>query len=181
MTTGDLNTIILGGAVSPGVVRLSGHDREQGWDVKEAKGSSGASTTYTGEKVAKFTATFFLVQDAANGIDEFAAWNQFQKLIESMLLGAKPFAFDIQHPDLQRQRIYQVSVAKIGGIQHDGKGGATVAVEFLEFKPPKKKGGSPKPKADKNQNAADKIADAMDPLSVAEAKLDALKKVALGP
>jgi hypothetical protein len=26
---------------------------------------------------------------------------------------------------------------------HDGKGGATVVVKFIEFRPPKKKGGSP--------------------------------------
>ena len=154
--------IILNGVQSPGIVTLSGHDRPQKWDVKSATGSAGASTTYQGEEIAKFTATFKLVKDSSamtpqgailseiisetQDLDEFAEWDEFQPLLEKSLSTKPPTALPIYHPDLIRNSINIVSVEKIGGMVHDGKGGASVTVSFLEFRPPKKKGGSPKGK-----------------------------------
>jgi hypothetical protein len=55
------DAIVLAGKRSPGFVKLSGHARAHKWDVKEADGAGGAHTTYKGENVAQFTATFTLV------------------------------------------------------------------------------------------------------------------------
>lgn len=129
----------LGGFLSPGLVTLSGHDRKQTWDVKNADGVHGASTTYKGEQVAQFRASFYLVKDPVLDLDEFALWEDFAKVIRSSLpKNGKPKALKIYHPDLAANDIKSVSQASIGGMAHDGKGGATVVVEFLEYRPPKK-------------------------------------------
>jgi len=138
------DAIVLAGKRSPGQLTLSGHDRNQKWDVKDADGSGGASTTYKGEQIAQFTATFYLVKDPVLGIDEFEEWAAFVALIRSSLPNkGKPHALDIYHPDLATNDIKSVCQASIGGMVHDGKGGATVVVKFIEFRPPKAKGGSP--------------------------------------
>lgn len=149
------NSITLNGMRSPGVVTLSGHDREHGWDIKEAKGQDGASTTRTGEKVCQFTCTFSLSDDPLSDTDDFAAWESFRAMLQFTMRGKVPTAMPIYHPDLAAQNITSVCVASIGGMQHDGKGGATVAVKLIEYRPPKKKPvGKPSSKAAKNPAAA---------------------------
>lgn len=185
-------SIVLGGVPSPGVVTLSGHDREQSWDVKESKNQSGASTTYQGEKVAKFKASFHLIYDPITGQDDFLEWEAFQLIVEAMTAGAKPFALPVYHPDLARQRITEVCGAKVGGIVYDNKGGGTVEVEFIEYKPPKKKGGTATAKPKPGEVLAKGIGDAAtdqlvavlkqnDPISQANAELDSLLKEAQSP
>jgi len=138
------DSILLANVRSPGQVTLSGHDRNQKWDVKDADGSGGASTTYKGEQIAQFTASFYLVKDPVLDLDEFAEWATFAAIIRSSLPNSgKPKALDIYHPDLAANDIKSVCQASIGGMVHDGKGGATVAVKFIEFRPAKKKGGAP--------------------------------------
>lgn len=131
--------IVLGQSLSPGVVKLSGHDRDKDWDVKKAKGQVGASSSLNGEPVGEFTATFTLVKDYETGVDEISEWDAFQRVIESTVNGQRPVALPIYHPDLARNRFTEVSAKKIGGMVHDGKGGATVVVQFLEYRPPKPK------------------------------------------
>jgi hypothetical protein len=139
------DSILLANTRSPGLVTLSGHDRNEKWDVKDADGAGGASTTYKGEQIAQFTASFYLVKDPVLDLDEFAAWETFATLIRSSLPSkGTPKALDIYHPDLAANDIKSVCKASIGGMAHDGKGGATVAVKFIEFRPAKKKGGAPK-------------------------------------
>lgn len=138
------DSIELAGKRSPGQVTLSGHDRNQKWDIKDADGAGGASTTLKGEQVAQFQASFYLVKDPVLGVDDFAAWDAFASIIrKSIPNSGKPTALKIYHPDLAANDIKSVSQASIGGMVHDGKGGATVVVKFLEFRPAKKKGGSP--------------------------------------
>jgi len=138
------NVIELAGRKSPGIVTLSGHDRNEKWDVKPADGAGGASTTYKGEEIAQFQASFYLVKDLTETLDEFAEWESFAALIRSSLPNSgKPKALTIYHPDLAANDIKSVCKASIGGMAHDGKGGATVVVKFIEYRPPKKKGGAP--------------------------------------
>jgi len=138
------DAIVLAGKRSPGFVKLSGHDRNHEWDVKKADGSGGASTTYKGESITQFQTTFTLVKDPVAGVDDFAEWETFAALIRSALPSSgKPKALSIYHPDLAKNDIKTVCPATIGGMEHDGKGGATIAVKFVEYRPPKKKGGSP--------------------------------------
>jgi hypothetical protein len=139
------DSIQLDGVRSPGFVTLSGHDRDQTWDVKEADGCGGARTTYKGEKIAQFSASFYLVKDPVLGLDEFAEWDLFAAIVRSSLAqNGKPKALPIYHPDLSANEIKSVCQASISGMAHDGKGGATVVVKFLEYRPPREgKAGLP--------------------------------------
>jgi hypothetical protein len=152
-------SITLAGVRSPGRVTLSGHDRKIGWDIKKGAGQSGATTTRTSNDPIEFTATFYLLKDEAQGIDDFELWDDFATLIYSTVAGKTPKALDIYHPDLAANDILSVVLSLFGGPVYDGKGGATIAVKFLEYKPAKAVGGSPsgsktKPKNENDPNAA---------------------------
>lgn len=187
------NSITLNGMRSPCVVTLSGHDREHSWDVKEAKGQDGASTTRGGEKIAQFTATFSLSDDPLSDTDDYASWDAFRTMLQLSMRGKVPTAMPIYHPDLAAQNITSVCVASVGGLQHDGRGGATVAVKLLEYRPPKKKPvGKPSSK-NASTNPAVAVGAALDkhmldllksgptPNAQAQATLDDLKKEAEKP
>jgi hypothetical protein len=137
------DSIVLAGVQSPGKVTLSGHDRKVTWDVKSGPGLQGATTTIKEIPPIEFTASFYLVKDDAQGIDDFAAWEPFLAVVNSSLSGTKPKALEIYHPDLALNEITSVCKAQVGGAVHDGKGGITYVIKFQEYKPPKPKGGSP--------------------------------------
>ncbi len=181
--------VVLAGVRSPGKVTLSGHKRAEKWDVKEGDGTGGATTTRKGEKVAQFTATFSLWWNPADGVDHFTEWASFLTVLRSSTAGKDPVALDIAHPDLAELGITSVVVEEIGGKQHDGKGGATVAVQFLEYRPAKPKSGTPSGSA---ANAAGAGAaggagggaaqgGTVDPNAEAKAELDALVAEAKSP
>lgn len=137
--TDDLfETVVLGGVESPGVCKLSGHDRKVDWDVKAANGQIGASTTLKGVPLVEFTLTLFLADE-----DDFNDWPPFRTQLLSTIAGSKPKALEVEHPDLAANNITSVVLSSIGGVQHDGKGGRTIVIKLQEYKPPKKKGGSP--------------------------------------
>jgi len=161
------NKIILGTTRSPGRVTLSGHDRELDWDVKVGPGTSGATTTLKSEKPTEFKATFQLIKDPTLGIDDFEDWPAFHGLINSTVTGKTPKALDIYHPDLAANYITSVVKKSVGGMVHDGKGGATVVVTFLEYKPPKPKPVTPQ---------GSKAKKTPDPDAAALAELEALTK-----
>lgn len=137
----DLTTIVLGTMRSPGKATVSGHNRDKSWDVKAAKGQVGASSTKQGDPIGEFQVLFELADDGGNGDGptDFDVWEDFQRLLESIIDGPTPKALPIYHPDLARQHYTEVSVKSIGGMIHDGLGGATVVVKFIEYKPPKPK------------------------------------------
>lgn len=140
----DYSHIILGTVMSPGIVTLSGHDRTKAWDIQPAKGTTGASSLLNGDPVGQFTASFQLSDDSPDPdseefLNDFERWERFQLMLEAMLAGPTPVALPIYHPDLVRNHFTEVTVAAIGGMRHDGRGGATVEVKFIEYKPPKPK------------------------------------------
>lgn len=137
------NVIVLGGKQSPGKVTLSGHDRKVDWDVKGGPSLAGATTTLKSILPIEFSASFYLLRDVTQGIDDYATWPDFLKLINSTLAGTKPKALAIYHPDLAANGITSVVKATVGGATYDGKGGMNVVVKFQEYLPPKKKGGTP--------------------------------------
>lgn len=161
------NAITLGGVRSPGKVTITGHDRKVNWDVKAGAGQSGATTTLKDIPPAEVTLTFYLVRDDATGVDDFSLWPDFDKLIRSTISGAKPKALDAYHPDLATNDIKSLVMSSIGGAVHDGKGGQTIVVKMLEYKPPKPKTGSP------NGSSSKKPA-APDPNAAANAQIAAL-------
>lgn len=155
------DSIVLAGVSSPGKVTLSGHDRVTGWDIKKGSGQKGATTTRSSSDPVKFTASFYLVRDDAQGIDDFADWDAFEALINSTVAGPTPKALDIYHPDLVSRQINSIVLDTFAGVVHDGKGGQTIAVKFLEYKPPQKSGGSPVGSATKTGTAPDPNAAAL--------------------
>ena len=140
------DAVVLAGQRSPGVVKISGHDRKIGWDVKKGPGQSGASMTRTSEDPVEITLTFYLASP-----EDIEAWPAFDGLIRSSVSGAAPKALDVYHPDLVMNRISSLVLSSFGGVVHDGKGGQTITVKMMEYKPPKPKGGSPKGSKAKKQ------------------------------
>ncbi len=155
------DSVELGGVRSPGVVTITGHDRKHGWDVKKGAGQAGATTTRTSDDPIEFTCTFKLSDE-----EDFAAWPAFAAVVNSTVVGQSATARDIYHPDLAENDIKSVVKSTMMGTVHDGMGGQTRAVKFLEYKPPRKAGGTPSgskagSKAtapDPNQAAKDEIA-----------------------
>lgn len=181
----DLDFIVLGDRISPGKVVLSGHDRWKNWDEQKAKGTTGATNKLNGDDLGKFTATFFLAHDDLNDLEtnDFVNWNEFQRLIESMTAGPTPVALPIYHPDLARNKFIDVSSGGVGGMVYDGKGGASVAVKFVEYKPAKPKpaaGAKAKPGGGSAGTAPGKESKP-DPNAAAKAELAALVAEAKKP
>ena len=184
-----LSVIVLGTTRSPGVVTLSGHDAPKKWDVKAAKGTTGASMTLGGDEPRKFSASFYLADDSnprdidLDVVDQFAAWDAFQRLVESMTpKGGAPFALPIYHPDLARVGITEVTSAGVHGMTHDGRGGSTVVVDFIEYKPPKpKKTSGAGAKASSGVSGSTSKPARVDPNAAAKAELAGLLAKAREP
>lgn len=131
---GELDYVILGITRSPGICRITGADREKDWDVKKAKGQTGATSTLNGDPVGTFEIEFTLSSE-----EDFERWDGFQALIESTVRGPRPIALPIYHPDLSRAGYTEVVCGGVGGRVYDGRGGATHKIKFLEYRPPKPK------------------------------------------
>lgn len=139
----EYSVLVLGPMTSPGTVTISGLARKQNWTIKQAKGQESATTIRDGEGPAEFTATFRLVADTFDplGQTDFDRWEDFQRLVQSLVAGPKPIALPVYHPDLSRLGVTEVTLGPggVGQLVHDGAGGATVTVGFLEYRPPKPK------------------------------------------
>lgn len=168
------DTILLGSLRSPGVVTLTGHDRMKNWNVQKAKGTTGASSKLDGDDIGTFKASFYLVDDGSAEVSQFDRWDEFERLVKSTTDGAKPVALPIYHPDLARNLFTEVSNGGVSGFVHDGKGGVTVTVTFIEYKPPKPKpvaGAQAKPAAAGGTGKAT----APDPNAAAKRELAAIR------
>lgn len=147
---GDLlDTLIVQNVLSPGKVTLSGLPRKNGWDIVNAKGKTGSSTTLNGAPVAQITATFELMGDEENddGQTVFDRWDSFARLLQTSVEGKAPVALRVYHPDLADAKITELVLGP-NGISlptYDGKGGKSYTVDFIQFKPPKPKAAA-KPK-----------------------------------
>jgi hypothetical protein len=159
------------GVVSPGTCTLEGHDRAEKWDVKEGDGKGGATTTHKGEEVTTFSATFYIWKDRR--ADHFAQWDVFRAFLRQSIATKPPTAFDVYHPDLAENDIKSVQVKKIYGKKYDGLGGATCKVDFIEYRPPAPKGGTPQgSSADPAGGSGDAGAQAPDPNADAKAAFE---------
>jgi hypothetical protein len=132
------DTLRVGTMRSPGVIlSLGGPGLEIGWDIKQADAKKGATTTRINEPLKKFDAEFYLSNTADDlNVSDFDLWDDFQDMLESSVAG-EPKALDVFHPAVARARITAVTVASIGLVQPDGKGGGKVKVAFIEHRPPK--------------------------------------------
>ena len=126
----------IGGQPTPGVCKLSGFKRSVAWDRKPGGGQDGESTSRKGKTAASGTVTHYLA-DEPGALSEQDEWQAFAALLQGAQ--QKAIAYDVYHPDLATLGIHQCVVTDIGLVEHDGKGGATVWFELLEYLPPKKK------------------------------------------
>ncbi len=168
--------LVNGDRRSPGVVTISGHDRENDWDVKKAKGQTGASSSLNGKPIGGFTTSFYLVNDVAEGDDQFEEWETFQRYLETLTDGPQPKAVPVYHPDLARQKYTEASIKKIYGLTYDATGGGTAKVDWIEYKPPKPKPAKKATFPDDPANPAKP-----DPNAAAKAELAALLAEAKQP
>jgi hypothetical protein len=165
-------TVVLAGIESPGHCTIDGAALTNRWEEKEGDGQDGDSTTLKGRKNAHFTVTFELWDEPTKGVDHFATWDSiFLPLLKNSTSTTPLSALDIYHPDLARLGISAVQVEEIGQLKHDGQGGATCSVKFLEFRPPKPKSGTPG--GSKAGGGGTAPGEPPDPNADAQAELDA--------
>jgi hypothetical protein len=132
--------VVIDGQISPGIAVVTGCDRKYSWDVKAGKGNAGASTTFQGDEISKPKVEFLMWLD-----EHFEAWDNFVQILRRAV-GPKPNALTVVHPDFQENDISACTIDNIGQRVAKGRGLHSVTVSFLEYKPPKPKGGDPKAK-----------------------------------
>lgn len=165
----EYSVLILGDTTSPGKFTiLSGAGRPKNWDIQAPKGSTGASTVLNGDKPRLIKTRFDLSSQ-----EDFDRWESFARLINSMTEGPKPFALPVYHPDFARSGVTEVTNGGIGDAVHDGRGGVSHSVDFLEYRPAKPKVAA-KPTAKGAGKVAGAAATKPDPNAKAKAELAAL-------
>ncbi len=157
---------IVAGQRWPGAARVSGCERTYEWQINKGKGKSGATTNYQGEGLAEPEITFVLWEgyDGESRCDYFAEWERYKVVFDIPDQGDPP-ALPIEHPQFALAKIGPCSVKKVGDLQFQADGSATVTVKLLQFKPPKKSGGTPKA-------ASRKVINQLRPKTAIELKLE---------
>jgi hypothetical protein len=118
---------------SPGVCEVGECKRKHDYDVKKGKGTSGATTTFTGKPPATFSIKFKLWTPA-----HFTAWDAFRPLLKYDPTKKAAQAFDIYHPALADVDVKSVITESIGSIVHEGGQLYSLTVEFMEYFPASK-------------------------------------------
>lgn len=130
------------GVRSPGFIPIdgvSGFDREQKWDVKAGKGTTGATTTHVAMEPAKGAITFELPNS-----DSIANWPAFLALFRFDTTKGKGQAVSIYHPQLASVQppITSVVMTKHTPVKVRKDGCGVVTVELLEYFPAKATGAT---------------------------------------
>ena len=127
--------IVLSGHTSPGLAVVRGCDRPRKWDILDGRGFTGASTIYSGEKLAAFDVDIFAWEP-----EHFAAWDIFSGLtLASPSPTKKLTALYIEHPQVNNppMSVYDVVVANVTQWEQ-GDGALWVCtISFLQYRPPK--------------------------------------------
>jgi hypothetical protein len=125
-----LNVVVVNGIPSPGRATITGAAIPYKYHVQEGYGLSGATTTFHGRGVAKFTLTIDLWDRI-----HFAAWEIFKKLLEPPKPGLK-LVVEMQHPILSSQGIKAVAVESLGALERQTNGMWRSTIQCLEWRPP---------------------------------------------
>jgi len=135
-----IDHFLLAGKKSPGIAEILGLGSPRKWDIKKGYGTSGATTVYAGDDVAKFSAKIFLTTTA-----DWDAWHAFAPLVEKAPDGSKPKALDIWHPQCEQKDIRSVVVEDVVGPSRDGDDGRwVVEIKFIQYRAPKPAMAKPK-------------------------------------
>jgi hypothetical protein len=125
------DTVLIAGVQSPGICKLEGFDRDNGWQEKKGKGSVGATLTYVQAPPTKGKIIFVLWNAA-----QFLAWQNFRPLfLYNSSATPDQQAVTISHPALDDVNLSQVVCKKISPVRHMGKGKYHVVVELIEYRP----------------------------------------------
>lgn len=155
------DTISAAGVFWSGLAKVSGFVRENDFDVKNAPGTEGATSTYRGNKLAEGKIVLYVWTS-----EHWAALVDFLPLFRFDPSAKSGQAIDIWHPsfDVLDPPLRAMVVKKIGVPERskDGDSLYTVTIECLEYRPPKKKNATSTPKGSKDtaKGTADKIAEA---------------------
>lgn len=179
-------TVTIAGTTWPGTATITGLALEMGWDVQEASGSSGATATRTGKKLATPSIRFDIVRDLSKDIDQFSEWyDVWVPLLESCFVGDEAVGLTIEHPDCQALKVDSVLVSKIGQIERDpedyGHGFADVSlIQYAPAKPAPTKGAS-KSKKKNPSGSTGTGKDPYDPNDPINKRVDELNQLMDGP
>lgn len=121
------------GTTSPGRILaggVSGFEREEKWDVKSGKGTTGATTTHVALEPSKGSITFSLPDVAS-----IAAWAGYLALFRFDTSKGKGTAVRVYHPALASVQppITDVVMTKHTPVLYDDKGCGKVTIELLEY------------------------------------------------
>jgi len=130
-TAPELNYVVVAGMRSPGRATLTGVKVPYKYDVQEGYGRSGATTTFRGRGIARFTLTIDLWLP-----EHFLAWAAFAKALEPPK-ASKPLVVEMRHPVLAAADISAVAVESFGQPEKQSNGIWRVTIGLLEYRPPR--------------------------------------------
>lgn len=136
------NVVKASGVESPGLVlldKIQGFEREQKWDAKGGKSTTGATLTKTEEPLIEGSFTFVLWLDRHNA--DWAAWLRVWRYDASKKTGE---AVPIYHPSLASLQppMTNAVMTKHSPIKPDSRGRVEVTIWLKEAKAPKATGSS---------------------------------------
>jgi hypothetical protein len=127
-TSQELNYVTVNGVRSPGRAEITGLKVPYKWNVQESHGKDGASTTFVGRGIARFTLTVTLWLR-----EHFVEWELFSKLLGPPT-PSKPLVVKMGHPLLSQADVKDVGIESCGVPQRQSNGMWLVTIECLEFR-----------------------------------------------
>lgn len=131
-TDPSLNYVLVNGMRSPGRATLTGVKVPYAWDIQESYGREGATATFKGRGIAKFTLTIAMWER-----EHFGVWPVFAALLEPPKPPRPPLVVEMHHPLLAAADIRAVSVESIGQPERQPNGLWIATINLFEYRPPK--------------------------------------------
>lgn len=126
-----IDHVLLAGERSPGLADVQGAGSPRRWDIRRGYALSGARPVFRGMDVARFRVVLRLLTEA-----DWEAWHAWKRLVQQPPSGTRPRALDIWHPVLEECGISSAVVENVEQPVHDGTGGWSIAIAFIEYRPP---------------------------------------------
>lgn len=122
------NTVKVKGVASPGRARISMASIPYNWDIQEGYGLSGASMTFKGRGLVKFTLYIDLWAP-----EHFIAWQLWMVLIRPPSTSV-PLVVEMGHPVLSMLDVKAVAVLSLGQPERQSNGMWTVRIDCIEYR-----------------------------------------------
>ena len=145
----DWNSVQFGGVPWEGKATVSGFARQNEFDVKQSPGAEGGTSTYRGNKLAEGKITLFLWEQKHWDVLPF-----FMTLLKFDPTSKTGQAIDVWHPSFDcldpPLRGMVVKSFEPPKAVKEGDTLYSMTIEFLEYRPPKKKNVTSTSKGSKN-------------------------------